>query len=188
MELMHETKISSLSQILHTKVLFKSSEIRARNLSIGQGCFNKRLLSTDPTISIDNNNIEYDEVDGVYFRLTNTITPKILYGDCLLIFPMNILNTYDKFVINTTENHGFCINRDGIMSDSQFSGEPGITITNCKNLSLLQNIDFDIASSEVVIMDNVKLDNLKSVFIKKQSISREIISECRYFNVKVIII
>lgn len=122
----------------------------------------------------------YDEVDGVYFRLYTVSTPiKILYGgECVLIFSEDILKI-DNFVINTEENYGFCIGADGVVSKSQFSGEEGISITQYRNLNLLDTYPFNSYTSEIVILENVNLNCLQCIFVKQHLINENIIQHIK---------
>jgi hypothetical protein len=124
-------------------------------------------------------------VDGVYFRILPLITPiKTNYGgDCVMIFSKDILN-HNNFIINTEENNGFCIGKDGVVSESQFSGEEGMTITKYKNLNMLKNYPFNPYSSELVILDNIDLKYLKCIFVKYQLINDELVEECNHKDIQ----
>lgn len=182
----HETKFHGLLNILKSGVIHKSSEIEKMGLSRFQGG-NKRRLAKDPKVSLYDRNFDdkYDEVDGVYFRLLPVDVPiKIPQGgDCMMVFLMNVLND-QNFVINTEENFGFCINEDGVISESQFSGEPGMSITKLYNLNLLNKIRFNPYSSEVLVTDNINLQNLKTIFLKKKLMNETIIKECFKKNIQ----
>jgi hypothetical protein len=174
MFIIHETTVTALVNILKVNTIYKSSKILELNLKTGQSgrC---KIITTDPRIFLTHSNKDVDEVDGVYFRLVIDIPTKLIYGDCILVFPFDILND-NKFIINTEENHGFCIAEDGIVAESQFSGEEGMTITNLKNFYLLEKYTFEHYSSEVVIMDNVDLTNLVSIFVKTDKVNAELTS------------
>lgn len=184
--IIHETTISSLSNILKVNSLFQSSKIQELGLTTAQGS-KKRRLANDPKVSLRDKKFadKYDEVDGVYFRLLTLNTPiKTNYGgDCVLIFSKNIL-VNSKFVINTEENFGFCIAEDGVISEAQFSGEEGMTITNLQNLNLLKDYHFNPYSSEILILDNVNLNELQCIFVKYQLINTKLIEECNYKNIQ----
>lgn len=179
MYLIHETKLLHLPNILKSNFLFKSSIIQKYGLNTLQG-FKKRRLSNNPKISLTDSNFgsKYDEVDGVYFRLIKIDTPiKIKYGgDCILIFSKDILY-HNNFVINTEENFGFCIAEDGVVAESQFSGEKGMSVTSINNLHLLNKYNFDPYSTEVLIMNNVNLINLKCIFIKSKLVNNKFIEK-----------
>lgn len=184
--IIHETSISSLLKILKANELFKSSKIKELGLDTSQGSANRRL-SDNPRISLIDSNFsdKYDEVDGVYFRLLNINTPiKTNYGgECVLIFSKDILESY-KFVINTEENFGFCIAEDGVVSEAQFSGEEGMTITTLKNLDLLTKYHFNPYSSEILILDNVRLGDLKCIFVKHQLLNENLIDQLKDKNIQ----
>lgn len=175
--IIHETSISSLLKILKAGMLLKSSKIQELGLPTSQGSSNRKLAK-DPKISLVDKNFsdKYDEVDGVYFRLLTINTPiKTNYGgDCVLIFSKNILEDH-SFVINTEENFGFCIAEDGVVSETQFSGEEGMSITDLNNLNLLSKYHFNPYSSEILILDNINLRDLKCIFIKSELLSEKVI-------------
>lgn len=175
--IIHETSISSLLKILKAGMLLKSSKIQELGLPTSQGSPSRRLAK-DPKISLVDRNFsdKYDEVDGVYFRLLTINTPiKTNYGgDCVLIFSKNILEDH-SFVINTEENFGFCIAEDGVVSEAQFSGEEGMSITDLNNLNLLSKYHFNPYSSEILILDNINLSDLKCIFIKSELLSEKVI-------------
>lgn len=184
--IIHETTLSSLMNILKVNTLLKSSQIQELGLPTSQGS-PKRRLTTNPYIGLEDSNFsqKYDEVDGVYFRLLPIDTPvRTNYGgDCVLVFSKDILN-HNKFVINTEENFGFCLALDGIVAVSPFSGEEGMTITNLKNIDLLNGYNFNPYSSEILIMDNVNLSNLNCIFIKKSLMSDKLIAECNHKKIQ----
>lgn len=184
--IIHETNISSLLKILNANELYKSSEIQKLGLKTSQGNSNRRL-SENPKISLIDSHFsdKYDEVDGVYFRLLRINTPiKVNYGgECVLVFSKNILERY-KFVINTEENFGFCIAEDGVVSKSQFSGEKGMTITTLKNIDLLSKYNFNPYFSEILIMDNVDLKDLKCIFVQHHLINEDLIGQLKDKNIQ----
>jgi hypothetical protein len=184
--IVHETTINSLFNILKVNSILKSSTIHKLGLKTNQGS-PKRRLAKDPRVSLSDPSFcsKFDEVDGVYFRLLTLYTPiKTNYnGDCVLVFSKEILNKTD-FVINTEENFGFCIAEDGVVSESQFSGEEGMTITNLNNLNLLNKYKFNPYSSEILILDDVNLKYLKSIFVKHQFVSEELIEQCNLKNIQ----
>jgi hypothetical protein len=100
-----------------------------------------------------------------------------------LIFSKDILN-HNNFIINTEENFGFCIAQDGEIAPSQFSGEEGMTISNLDNLHLLKGYTFNPYSSEILILDNVNLGELKSVFVKSDLMDDKLIDECQHKNIQ----
>lgn len=184
--IIHETTLPNLFNILKVGSLLKSSEIQKLGLTTTQGS-PKRRLTNNPEISLKDPNFsdKYDEVDGVYFRLLTVNTPiKTNYGGtCVLIFSKDILN-HNKFVINTEENFGFCIAKDGIVSESQFSGEEGMTITTIENLHLLKEYNFNPYSSEILILDNIDLKELRCIFVKQHLINNKLIDECNQRNIQ----
>lgn len=164
--LIHETSYGSLEKILQSGYLFISSKTQKLD-SVGQGSKNRRL-TTDPMVSLTNPNFYdmYDEVDGVYLRLhPRTATIRSQFSECVLIFSTSLLN-HLPFVINSEENFGFLIDREGIVSESQFSGEPGFSIRNIDNLKLLKDL-VDFSSTEVVILKDVPISYIKYVFYTK---------------------
>jgi hypothetical protein len=183
--IIHETSTSSLLEILKSNNLLKSSEVQKLGLSLGQGSKNRKLTS-NPRISLEDGDFadKFDEVDGVYFRLLTLETPiQTNYGgSCVLVFSKEVLQNY-PFVINTEENFGFCIGHEGKEAEAQFSGEPGITITNYSNLHILKEYKFNPYSSEIVIMDNVSLRYLQSVFMKKDQITFKLTSLLQSRNI-----
>ena len=184
--IIHETTLSSLLNILKVDLLFKSSKIQELGLSTIQGR-SKRRLSSNPKISLLDPKFseKFDEVDGVYFRLLTINTPiKTNYGgDCVLIFSENILN-HNNFIINTEENLGFCIAEDGIVAEAQFSGEKGMTISNLKNLNFIKDYHFNPYSSEILVLDNVNLNELRCIFIKHQLINDKLKEKCIHKNIQ----
>lgn len=184
--IIHETTAKNLLNILKVGSLLKSSEIQKMGLTTTQGSA-KRRLTNNPKISLTDSNFssKYDEVDGVYFRLLTVNTPiKTNYGgDCVMIFSKAILKP-NNFVINTEENFGFCIAKDGVVSEAQFSGEEGMTITSLENIHLLKEHNFNPYSSEILIMDNVDLKELRCVFVKKDLIGNNLIEECNHKNIQ----
>jgi hypothetical protein len=184
--IIHETTVSSLLNIFKTDLLLKSSKIQELGLATLQGSA-KRRLAKDPFVSLTDPNFsdKYDEVDGVYFRLLPVNVPiKTNHGgECILIFSKDILNHYN-FIINTEENFGFCIAKDGVIAESQFSGEEGMSITNLKNLNLLSNYSFNPYSSEILITDSVDLKELKCIFVHSQLMNNKLIEHCNYKNIQ----
>jgi hypothetical protein len=185
--IIHETSTDSLMNILKNEMLYRSSKIQSLGLAYGQGSKNRRLAS-DPLISLTDPNFDtlYDEVDGVYFRLLRVETPIQTYhgGNCVLVFSSQLLDSYN-FVLNTEENFGFCIAEEGKEAESQFSGEPGISIFTPEKLKLLENYNFNPYSSEIVVTDNVNLTNLKSVFVKESYQNKHIINMCKTKNIQI---
>jgi hypothetical protein len=184
--IVHETTVSSLMNILKAGVLLKSSKIQELGFATMQGSTARRLAK-NPYVSLEDPDFsdKYDEVDGVYFRLLTVKTPiKTNYGgECVMIFSKDILRHYN-FVINTEENFGFCIAQDGVISESQFSGEEGISITNLKNLHLLKDYNFNPYSSEILIWDNVNLNELRCIFVSYELMNDLLIQECYNMNVQ----
>jgi hypothetical protein len=184
--IIHETSITALKNILKANQLLKSSKIKELGLSTFQGSKNRRLAD-DPKVSLVDRDFsqKYDEVDGVYFRLLTVDTPiKLNYGgECVLVFSKDILMDKTNFVINTEENFGFCIAEDGIVAESQFSGEEGMSITNLKNFGLLKGYHFNHYSSEILINDNIDLKYLKTVFVLKHLLNEKLMDECSNKNI-----
>lgn len=183
--ILHETTIKSALNILKVKKLLKSSKTRELGISTGQG--RRRKLTKDPYISLYDTNFyeKYDEVDGVYFRLLPISTPvRPQYGgECVLVFSKDLLN-HKKFILNTEENFGFCIAKDGITKETQFSGEEGMTITKIKNLNMLKDYHFNPYSSELVILDNIDLKYLKCIFVRPHLINNDLIEQCHHKNIQ----
>jgi len=184
--IIHETSVTALKNILKVNQLLKSSKIKELGLSTFQGSKNRRLAD-DPKVSLVDRDFsqKYDEVDGVYFRLLTVDTPiKLNYGgECVLVFTKDILMDKTNFVINTEENFGFCIAEDGIVAESQFSGEEGMSITNLKNFDLLKGYHFNHYSSEILINDNIDLKYLKTVFVLKHLLNENLMDECSNKNI-----
>lgn len=189
-ELYHETNFFNLESILRDFILFRSSNYKPE-FKIGQGSVNRRLTQ-DPTVSIVNSDFFkfYDEVDGVYFRLKRYNYKKTLEtSDCCLIFSGKILSQYNN-VINTEENFGFMIDKNGVENESQFSGEMGMSILNMQNIEKLEQYSFDFERSEVVVLNDVDLKFLKYILIKKKfkNLSRKIVKFCENNNIKIIFV
>jgi hypothetical protein len=184
--IIHETSIDSLISILKNQMLYRSSKIQSLGLTYGQGTKNRRLAS-DPRISLTDPDFDtlYDEVDGVYFRLLRIETPIETRhgGTCIMVFSSQLLDSY-SFMLNTEENFGFCIAEEGKEAESQFSGEPGISISTSKKLNLLEKYDFNPYNSEIVITDNVNLKFLKSIFVKENYQNEYIINMCKNKNIQ----
>jgi hypothetical protein len=184
--IIHETSVTALKNILKVNQLLKSSKIKELGLSTFQGSKNRRLAD-DPKVSLVDRDFsqKYDEVDGVYFRLLTVDTPiKLNYGgECVLVFSKDILMDKTNFVINTEENFGFCIAEDGIVAESQFSGEEGMSITNLKNFDLLKGYHFNHYSSEILINDNIDLKYLKTVFVLKHLLNENLMDACSNKNI-----
>jgi hypothetical protein len=177
----HETNAENIINILRTNKLFRSSECQKRNFKKGQGYINRKL-TRDPSISLTNLNFAhyYDEVDAVYCRLLQInakIETQFGDGNCILVFSGKILKDH-KFILNTEENFGFQIAKNGHEGISQFSGEPGLTITSYNNLHMLANYDFDQNASEIAFLSNISLKYLKSIFVKEQYQTQNIINLC----------
>lgn len=169
-DLYHETSYNNLTQILSSNELYKSSNLPA-NTQMGQGSSNRRLCK-NPKISLENADFwkDYDEVDAVYLRLKEHGKNDILkYNDCALIFNGKLLSVYNN-VINTEENFGFMISQNGVVGQSQFSGETGMSIYNMNEVEKLTNFQFDYSNSEVAVLDNIHLKFLKEIIIKKKFI------------------
>ena len=187
--MIHETTISALDNILKVNTLFKSSKLQELGIKAGgQGTANRKL-TVDPKVSLTNPKDfykKYDEVDGVYFRLLSAKTPiEVRYGgDCILVF--SSLVESNPFVINTEENSGFCIAEDGVVAESQLSGEEGMTISNLKNLDILKRYKFDPYVSEVCIMDNVSLNYLLHICVKKDLITPKLKAVCNQRNIQLL--
>ena len=187
--IIHETSATALVNILKTNTLFKSSKLQEMGLKNGQGR-SQNIIVKDPKLTLtDPNFVEsgIDEVDGVYFRLvTDNIKPVINYGDCILVFPFDVVvENHNNFVFNSEDNKGFCIAEDGVVAETQFSGDEGITISKLENFHILEHFNFNHYSSEIVIMDDVNLTKLNSIFIKRNKLNGEIISLCQQKNINV---
>jgi hypothetical protein len=151
--------------------LYRSSKTVELNIAPNEGWSNRRL-ARDPRISLLDSDfgMKYDEVDGVYFRLLpKTHLRRGLRPhspeNTVLVLDACLLSKH-KFVMNTEENCGFCIDHDFVPAISQFSGEPGFTISDfhqltrwCQNLDTLSakpaETKYDPHRSEVVVLDNV---------------------------------
>ncbi|MGL5962383.1 MAG: hypothetical protein ACRCZ0_10600 [Cetobacterium sp.] len=185
----HETNAENIINILKTNKLFRSSECQKRNLKKGQGYANRRLTK-DPSISLTNLDFAqyYDEVDAVYCRLLriNAKITKLQFGDgnCILVFSEKILKDH-RFILNTEENFGFQIAKNGHEGISQFSGEPGLTITSYNKLNMLANYDFDQNASEIAFLSNISLKYLKSIFVKEQYQTQNIINLCHMKGIQI---
>lgn len=192
--IIHETTLSKLLGILNSDKIFRSSIVQELGL-VTQGSTRHRRLAKDPHVSLYNRKFydKYDEVDGVYFRLwTKDTIVETIYGNCGLVFSKDLLD-HKKFVINTTENYGFCIAPDGQIAPSQFSGEYGMTIVDLKNFDLLKEYKFDHYNSEVVILDNVNLKNLIHIIVQRRSTLMDsqiatLMEVCKHKNLKLYII
>jgi hypothetical protein len=156
------------------------------NLSVCQGNVNRRL-ALDPRVSLTDPNWsdKFDEVDGVYFRLLPVDIPvKAVYGGtCVLVFDKQMLHER-PFILNTEENFGFCIDEDGVEKNSQFSGEPGITVSNINQIQLIQNYHFDPYASELCMLGNVSINSLKTVFVKRSELDNSLIDLARKRNIQ----
>lgn len=184
----HETTVESLFKIIDAKTLFRSSEIQKRNLKTGQGKSNRRLTK-NPSISLTDPSFadKYDEVDAVFCRLLRLETKVQSYfgnDNCILILDGAVLKN-NSFVLNTEENFGFQIAKNGKIGVSQFSGEPGLTITSYSDLYLLKSHDFDPYATEVAILNNIPLTYLKSVFVKDKHQSPDVIEKCHKNNIQI---
>lgn len=184
----HETNAENIINILRSKKLFRSSECQKRNLQKGQGDKNRRL-TRDPSISLTNLDFAhyYDEVDAVYCRLLRInakIETQFGDGNCILVFSGKTLKDH-KFILNTEENFGFQIAKNGHEGISQFSGERGLTITSYNNLEMLANYDFDQNASEIAFLSNISLKYLKSIFVKEQYQTQNIINLCHMKDIQI---
>ncbi|AAQ21628.1 unknown [Cryptophlebia leucotreta granulovirus] len=162
--LIHETSFTSLFGILKSGHIFTSSKTQEIMEARGQGGKNRRLTS-DPAMSLKMTNFYelYDEVDGVYMRLClKTESLRTQFSDCVMLFSSLLLKNYE-FVINTEENFGFLISEEGVVGESQFSGEPGFSITSLESMYLLEDYP-NILGNEVLIRNDVNLKYLRSVF------------------------
>lgn len=165
--LIHETSIASLDSILKNGFLLTSSKTQHMEGAVGQGSKNRRLAQ-DPSVSLTKSDFYelYDEVDGVYMRLQRkTESVRSQYSECVMLFSSALLR-HHRFVINTEENFGFLIDEEGVVNESQFSGEPGFSITSLTNIYLLEELA-DASASEVLIRDDVSTQFLRTVFFTK---------------------
>ncbi|QIH04855.1 hypothetical protein [Dasineura jujubifolia toursvirus 2a] len=164
-EIYHETSFSNLESILKTGFLVTSSSSIKRQRNEGSS---DRRTTKDPMISLRDKNFyeKYDEVDAVYlrFKIPDNNLP---LNDAMFVFSKDILDNYHS-VINTTENFGFMINKNGVEGVSQFSGDPGISIVNSKDLYKIANYNFDYRYSEIAIMEDVDISNVKHIYIRKK--------------------
>ncbi|QBC76023.1 nesp044 [Neophasia sp. alphabaculovirus] len=173
-DLVHETSCINLSKIVASNMLLMASETQRLDVTPFQGSKNRRLAA-DPAVSLTDTEFyeRFDEVNGVYFRLhATTDVIKTLYnGDCVLVFDFGMLKQR-KFIINTEENYGFCIARDGVLNISPMSDDMGLSVTNWDNLHYLNKVVFEPSRSEVVVVDNVHLTGtLLCVFVAKHCLS-----------------
>lgn len=171
-DLYHETSFENVSKILESFELLKSSNI-PKHIKRGQGTANRKLTS-DPMISLTDPEFynDYDEVDAVFLRLKHFNHNDILrYNDCALIMNSHLLYTYDN-VINTEENFGFMISENGKEGESQFSGDPGISIFNMQDIEILNTYKFDHYRSEVAVLSNISLKFLKKILMKKKFLGK----------------
>lgn len=183
--IIHETACDNLRPIIKAGMVLKKSLIQSLGLPCGQGCPNRRL-TTDPSMSLTNPHFykKYDEVDGVFFRLIPVGSKiKSLFGGCVLVFDKQLLDDY-RFVINTEENFGFYIGPEGVEAQSQFTGEPGITITDIKNLPILNTYQFNPYNTEINIMDSVSIKYMKSLFVPEEKINNDLITLCSQHNLQ----
>lgn len=188
--MIHETTLNALYNILKVNSIFRASKIRELGLKTNQGSFDRKL-AVDPKISLTNPKDffeKYDEVDGVYFRLLTEKTPvETKYGECVLAFSsIHFLVENNPFIINTEENNGFCIAEDGIVGESHFSGDEGLTITDLKNIDILKRYKFNPYASEVVIMDNIDLNFPLRIFVEKEQITSKLKVECHRRNIQLL--
>lgn len=159
-DIYHETICENLEKILQSgKMLIKSLAEKNCTKSV-QGSLNRRLAK-DPTVTLRDSGFftEYDEVDAVYFRFKkrNDAIEKINENsDCVIIFDENLVKNH-KTVINTEENFGFMIAKNGELGNSQFSDEPGYSFYDPKNMDILENINFSPDCTEIACLENVDL-------------------------------
>nr|ANY57419.1 hypothetical protein PhopGVgp030 [Phthorimaea operculella granulovirus]QBH65865.1 hypothetical protein PhopGVgp030 [Phthorimaea operculella granulovirus]QBH65995.1 hypothetical protein PhopGVgp030 [Phthorimaea operculella granulovirus]QBH66125.1 hypothetical protein PhopGVgp030 [Phthorimaea operculella granulovirus]QBH66255.1 hypothetical protein PhopGVgp030 [Phthorimaea operculella granulovirus] len=161
--LIHETSFRSLDNILTSGAIFTSGKTQHMTDYKGQGSKNRRLAK-NPRVSLDMPNFGdvYDEVDGVYFRLhPKTSSVRNKFSECVLIFSSSLLRQFN-FCINTEENFGFMIDEDGLVNESQFSGEPGMSITSLENIDLIES-----EAQEVVVTSDVPIIYLRHVLFNK---------------------
>ncbi|ACZ63515.1 PrGVORF29 [Pieris rapae granulovirus Wuhan] len=165
--LIHETSLSSLELILKSGYIFTSGKTQTIKETKGQGSKKRRLATNPATSLLDSEFYEhYDEVDGVYMRLqSKTDSVRLKFVDCIMLFNMSLLKT-NRFVINTEENFGFMIDEEGVVNESQFSGEPGFSITSLSNLYLLNDL-INAPASEVLLLDDVSILYLRTIFFNK---------------------
>jgi hypothetical protein len=183
MNVMHETSLFGVLNILKDGIILKSSKIQEFGFPTCQGKSSRRL-SNDPMISLTDSDFycKYDQVDGVYCRLfREELSFNHRYGQCVLVFNEEILN-HNKFIINTEENFGFCIALDGVVAEAQFSGEKGMTISTKEHLDMLKGYKFNHYSSEVLFLENLTLDYLKCVQTKV--IDESLMEICNLKNIK----
>ncbi|AQQ80299.1 ORF32 [Betabaculovirus altermyunipunctae] len=166
--LIHETNCVSVQRILASRYIFTSRKTQQMaDLISGQGGGNRRLAD-DPRVSLTDSQFfdKYDEVDGVYFRLyprLHRVTH--IYSDCIMVFSHRVLQDFD-FVMNTEENFGFFIDEEGVAGTSQFSGEPGMSVSDYRNLELVFDQMTNYDSTEVLVRDDVPVGYLRYVIFK----------------------
>lgn len=165
-EIYQETKFNSLIKILETKLLLTTENCLISN----QGSSNRKLTN-DPRISLKDKNFykNFDEINGVYFRLKKVDEPYIFHygGDVLIFLSSKILKKYNN-VINTEENFGFMINKCGVEDESQFSGEIGMSFFNLNKIDKISNYKFDTKNSEIVVLNNIPVKYIKYIIINKK--------------------
>ncbi|ACH69379.1 hypothetical protein PsunGV_gp029 [Pseudalatia unipuncta granulovirus] len=167
--LIHETSCINVQRMLLSRYLFTSGKTQSMHDVIGgQGGSNRRLAQ-DPRVSLRDAKFmeKYDEVDGVYFRLH----PKLhhitdTYSDCVMVFSHKILQDFD-FVLNTEESFGFYIDEEGVVGTSAFTGKPGMTVSDYRNLQLKFDLMTNYDSTEVLIREDVPINYLLYVIFKK---------------------
>lgn len=171
--LIHETSCENVQQILLNRYLFTSSKTQnMRSVVGGQGGSNRRI-AIDPRVSLHDSKFmeKYDEVDGVYFRLH----PKLhhmtdTYFDCIMVFSHKLLQDFD-FLLNTEESFGFNIDEEGVVGTSPFTGKPGVTVSDYRNLKAVFDLMTDYDSTEVLIREDVPVNYLLCVMFKKIPLS-----------------
>ena len=146
MFIVHETNSKYLQSILENGLLTSSYGFS------GQGS-NKFKLTKDPR-SFQSK--DFDSVDAVYFRIFKNETDiKPHFGGDLMIFLKTSCLQKLKWHFNSTENHGFYLDRF-----SPFSGDEGRTLFSYKSI-LKEN--FDCQDAELVVMDNISVDCIKKI-------------------------
>lgn len=167
--LIHETSCINVQRILLSRYLFTSGKTQnMRHVVGGQGGPNRKL-ARDPRVSLHESNFmeKYDEVDGVYFRLH----PKLhhmtdTYSDCVMVFSHRMLQDFD-FVLNTEESFGFYIDEEGVVGTSPFTGKPGMTVSDYRNLQLIFDLMTNYDSTELLVREDVPINYLLYVIFKK---------------------
>lgn len=172
MFIFHETSLKNLEMILNSGVILRSSEHQKQSLNNHrQGSKNKKL-SRDISLLLNTDNMFLvDEIDAVYCRLlVNHKLDKSLkdyfVDDCMIFLNPKILKK-NKFIFNTEENSGFRIDKDWKINISPISGEPGLSISNYKDLKVIAKyLKFNCFRTEISILNNINIKYIHLIIIK----------------------